>query len=194
MFNDLREYIKEVEAINECKVVRGADWDLEIGLITELCVRSPNPPLLLFDDISGYPAGFRVATLPSGSLKRAALTLGFPLNEFNNWNELVKAWRDKIRGGVTLVPPVEIDTGPIKENIRVGDDVDLFMFPTPKWSKLDGGRYIGTGHMVLQRDPDEGWVNIGTYRTQIHDKSTATIHITPGHHVSHPEPCKPKGF
>ena len=68
------------------------------------------------------------------------------------------------------------------ENIHVGDKVDLFEFPIPKWHDLDGGRYIGTGHFVIQRDPDEGWINLGTYRVQVHDKNTATIFMSPGKH------------
>ena len=36
-----------------------------------------------------------------------------------------------------------------------------------KWHDLDGGRYIGTGDMIITRDPDEGWVNFGTYRVMI---------------------------
>ena len=80
------------------------------------------------------------------------------------------------------MPPVEVETGPVKENILVGDDVDLFKFPTPKWHELDGGRYIGTGGIVIQKDPDTGWINLGTYRVQVHDKSVLTLHVVPGHH------------
>ncbi|MBM2832180.1 MAG: ubiD, partial [Dehalococcoidia bacterium] len=55
-------------------------------------------------------------------------------------------------------------------------------FPTPKWHEKDGGRYIGTGHMVITRDPDTGEVNLGTYRVMLHDAKTVGIHISPGKH------------
>jgi 4-hydroxy-3-polyprenylbenzoate decarboxylase len=77
---------------------------------------------------------------------------------------------------------VEVKTGPVKEHIHTGDDIDLFEFPAPRWHELDGGRYLGTGDMVIMRDPDEDWVNIGTHRVQIHDRTTATIFIAPGQH------------
>ena len=48
-----------------------------------------------------------------------------------------------------------------------GADVDLFAFPSPLWHELDGGRYIGTGCLVVTRDFDTDWVNVGTYR--VHD-------------------------
>ena len=180
MFNDLREFIKQVEQLGEVRVVEGADWDLEIGRITELALSDPKSPLLVFDKIKGYPAGYRVVTNFLNSPKRLSMALGLPL--YDKEVDLVKAWRDLIKQGFKPIPPVEVKSGPVKENILVGDDVDLFKFPAPKWHELDGGRYIGTGHMVIQRDPDEGWVNAGAYRVQIHDKSIATIHIVPGRH------------
>ena len=46
----------------------------------------------------------------------------------------------------------------------------------------DGGRYIGTGSFNVTRDPDEGWINCGTYRVMIHDAKTAGFYISPGKH------------
>ena len=51
-----------------------------------------------------------------------------------------------------------------------GDDIDILKFPTPKWHEEDGGRYIGTGCFDITRDPDDGWVNLGTYRVMVHDR------------------------
>ena len=31
---------------------------------------------------------------------------------------------------------------------------------------------MGTAHLVITRDIDEGWVNIGCYRVMVHDKDT----------------------
>jgi 4-hydroxy-3-polyprenylbenzoate decarboxylase len=55
-------------------------------------------------------------------------------------------------------------------------------FPTPRWHEEDGGRYIGTGCMVIMEDPDGEWVNAGTYRVCVHDKNTLGIWISPGKH------------
>src|SRR5207249_1300406 len=49
--------------------------------------------------------------------------------------------------------------------------------PTPKWHEHDGGRYIGTGDMVVTRDPNSGWVNVGTYRACVVDKNRLTLWI-----------------
>ena len=65
------------------------------------------------------------------------------------------------------IAPVEVAGGPIFENVMQGDDVDLFRFPAPQWNELDGGRFLGTGTATVTRDPEDGWVNLGTYRNQI---------------------------
>ena len=161
------------------KVIEGADWDLEIGAITEWQCQ-PNTPLLLFDRIKDYKAGYRVLSNLAVTMKRVALLWGLP--ETEKPMELVKAWRDKIKARFEPVPPVEVKTGSVKENIHIGDDVNLFEFPAPKWHELDGGRYIGTGNMVITTDPDEGWVNLGTYRVQIQGKNIATVKWNEGQH------------
>ena len=68
------------------------------------------------------------------------------------------------------------------ENVITGDAVDVTIFPTPKWHDADGGRYIGTGSFNVTRDPDEGWINCGTYRVMIHDAKTVGFYISPGKH------------
>ena len=75
-----------------------------------------------------------------------------------------------------------VSSGPILENVCSGDDVDLFKFPVPFWHERDGGRYIGTGHIVITRDPDDGWVNVGCYRVMVHDRNTLGMNISPGKH------------
>ena len=47
--------------------------------------------------------------------------------------------------------------------------IDVTKFPAPQWHAHDGGRYIGTGCYIIMRDPDDGWINFGTYRVMMHD-------------------------
>ncbi|MBI4331022.1 MAG: UbiD family decarboxylase [Chloroflexi bacterium] len=176
--DDLRAFIDRARELGECKLVENADWDLEIGNITTWQASLPDSPLLLFDRIKGYQPGYRVAANLFATQRRNALALGLPLEA--RGIQLVKAWRDRMERKIELLPPVEVPSGPAKENIRLGDEVDLFQFPAPRWHEFDGGRYIGTGCMVIMRDPDGGWINLGTYRVQVHDRSVATVYISPG--------------
>ncbi|MFC1905688.1 UbiD family decarboxylase, partial [Chloroflexota bacterium] len=168
--------------MGDCKALNGVDWDLEIGLITEWQSALPNSPLLIFDEIRDYPPGFRVISNVYRTRKRAALALGLP-HDIERL-ELVKALKQKVKEGYSrLIPPVETESAPVKENVSLGDDVDLLKFPTPRWHKLDGGRYIGTGHAVITKDPDNGRINLGCYRVEVHDKSTVTVWMQPGRHA-----------
>ena len=178
-FNDLREFIGEMDRLEDCRIVENADWNLEIGLITEWQSHIQNNKLLVFDKIKDYPPGFRVATNLFSTPKRTATALGLPADLKRL--DIVKALKEKLKEGYSrLISPVEIESAPVKENIYLHEKVDLFRFPTPKWHNRDGGRYIGTGHVVITKDPDEGYVNLGTYRVQIQDKSTVTIWMVPG--------------
>lgn len=179
MFKDLREFIEKADELGQCKTIENANWDLEMGLITEWQAGIPDSPLLLFDNITGYARGFRVASNLYSNNLRTALALGLPIGA--SIPEQIRAWREKEKSA-KLIPPVVVKTGPVMENIEIGDEVDLYKFPTPKWHIRDGGRYIGTGDMVITQDPDEGWVNAGTQRVQIHDKNTVTVVMSPGRH------------
>jgi len=176
LWNDLREYLARLDDIGELRHVEEASWEEDIGGITELMVERQGKALL-FDDIPGYPRGYRVATNLFTTVRRTALALGLPFDA----DDVTAAWREVIPR-ITPVPPVEVAGGPILENLQQGDDIDLFKFPTPKWHESDGGRYIGTGVCVIQRDPDTGFVNVGAYRVAIHDKRTLGIFIEHGKH------------
>ncbi|MDP2726527.1 MAG: UbiD family decarboxylase, partial [Dehalococcoidia bacterium] len=79
--------------------------------------------------------------------------------------------------------PILVKSGPCKENIQIGDEVDLEKFPAPFLHEGDGGRYIGTWTTVITKDPDTGWVNWGMYRLMLHDKKSMGIQLIPIQHI-----------
>jgi 4-hydroxy-3-polyprenylbenzoate decarboxylase len=177
-WRDFREFLAEVERRGDVEVVEGAACELEIGTICELMAERDGP-ILLFDRIVGYPAGYRVAAKPYGTVLRSAIALGLP--EDVSPFEMFKVWRARLRDYRPL-PPLEVATGSVMENVLEGEAVDLMQFPVPTWHELDGGPYLGTGCGVITRDYDSGWVNVGTYRCQRHDGRTTGIDIAPYHH------------
>ena len=172
-FPDLRTFIDAAAAIGEARTIENAHWNLEIGCLTELMAEQDGP-LLLFDSITGYPKGFRIATNALATPKRFALALG--LSPDLTKLEVLKAWRENIRD-LKPFPPAYVSNGPATENVLEGDRVDLEIFPAPKWHEHDGGRYIGTGDMVITKDPDSGWINVGTYRASVAGKNRLTLWI-----------------
>lgn len=176
---DLRGWIERAEQMGELRKVDGADWDLEIGAVAELVHHAHEGPAVLFDSIKGYERGKRVLINSIGSLKRLAMTAGF--EEATSPIDFIKAWRRKSKTFSPLGPKF-VGSGSLLENVKEKGDVDMLKFPAPRWHELDGGRYIGTGSVTITRDPDEGWVNLGTYRVMVHDRDTLGFYISPGKH------------
>ncbi|HWP35478.1 MAG TPA: UbiD family decarboxylase [Thermodesulfobacteriota bacterium] len=178
-YRDLREWMAAFEQLGELRTVRGADWNEELGVIVDLYQRRMGLPALLFDEIKGYPPGYRVLANTLTSVRRIAVTLGLPPQTAPL--ELVQAWRRYARDYPTL-PTRTVASGPVNEHVLTGSRVDLLKFPSPKWHEHDGGRYLGTGCLVIQKDPDSDWVNVGAYRVMVHDERTAGLYISPGKH------------
>src|SRR5918999_2387279 len=180
---DLRVWLSEVEKLGELKEVRGADWNLELGAISELNVKEDTPPALLFDDITGYPKGFRVLTCSTSSPARLSSILRLPVQKTHHG--LVEALRGKPAQWQAEAPkydPLSVKSGAVLENIQQDAKVDLNAFPSPLWHEMDGGRYIGTGCSVVTRDLDSDWVNVGTYRVQVLDRNHVALDMVPGKH------------
>lgn len=175
---DLRKFLGQLQGARELRTVRDANWDLEIGTITELADEKSGPALL-FDSIKGYPEGYRVGSNLVATPRRWAIAFGLPDN--GSPTEIVLQIKQRIVSA-GLRPPVEVAKGPILENVQEGPQVDMSIFPVPRWHELDGGRYIGTADMVITRGPEGGWVNVGTYRIQLHDRQTLGWFTSPGQH------------
>lgn len=178
-FNDLREWLTQVDGMGELRHVSEASRDEDIGRITEMLHHTDEAPAVLFDDIEGYPRGYRIVVNANGARRRLALTLGLPVDI--SGPDLMKRFTTMVESNKPL--PMEwVETGPVMENVQEGDAVDVCKFPAPKWHELDGGRYLGTGSSDITRDPDTGWVNLGTYRVMIHDRNHVGFYISPGKH------------
>jgi UbiD family decarboxylase len=180
---DLRLWLSEIEKLGELKAVRGADWNLELGAISELNVKKDAPPALLFDEIKGYPKGYRVLTCSTSSPARLSSILR--LGAERTHKGLVEKLRGKPaqwQAAAKDFPVVVVNSGSVLENSQTESKVDVLAFPSPLWHELDGGRYIGTGCSVVTRDLDSDWINVGTYRVQVIDRNHVALDMVPGKH------------
>lgn len=178
-FKDLREFIEVLGKDGDVQQMKGAHWDLEVGALTEIVAGKKNHPALLFDRIGDYPEGYRILTNVLTTVKRTAIALGLPGD--TSGMDVLKLWKDKLVH-YKSVPPKVVRDGPVMENIHLGDSVDIFEFPAPKWHEQDPGRFIGTGDMVIMRDPDNGWVNVAAQRNMVYDRNCLGILCMPGKH------------
>ena len=92
---DLRHWLKEVEGLGQLKHVKGAEANLEIGLMTEVNGQRRGAALL-FDEIPGFEKGFRVLTGSMPNAKRLALTLGY--RDIDSDQQLVSRLQGKMIG------------------------------------------------------------------------------------------------
>jgi UbiD family decarboxylase len=177
MYRDLREFIELVDRLGALRRIDGADPRFEIGGITEVAAGLADCPALLFDRIKGHRSGYRVFSNATTNVQRAALALGLaptlrPL-------DALTAWMEK-RKGLRPIAPVNVRTAAFAENTQTGADVDIARFPAPIWHRHDGGPFIGSGSIVVMRDPDDGWINASIYRVQVHGRNQVTVQFDHG--------------
>ncbi len=170
---DLREFLCIADDAGEVQRVDGADPELEMGALYELSLEKAQPPVLLFENMLGCSPGHRVAVNVRSSRVLGGNTGGL---------ELVEAYRARNRKATAPIPPEIVKSGPVLENVMAGNEVNAKIFPMPRWHEEDGGAYIGTECVVVTRDPDSDWVNLGTYRVMIVDERTVTVMMEPGKH------------
>jgi UbiD family decarboxylase len=183
MADDLRDWLVKVDEMGELKYIEGADWNLEIGAISDLNAKKKDSPALLFNNIKDYPQRYRVLTCSMNTRSRIGLTFNLPKS--STALGLVQSMREKLPEWERMLQefPYEIvETGPVLENVRSSKEVNLLEFPVPKWHEKDGGRYIGTGDAIITQDPETGEINLGTYRIMVHDERTTALYISPGKH------------
>ena len=178
-YSDLREWIEAARKLGEIREVKGLSWQQDIGTVAEMALHDDNAPCFIFEDVPGTIKGSRVLVNFFGG-KRKNMTLGFPAD--TSKIELSDGFRRHFMSDLKRIPPKYVSDGPIFENVMKGDDIDITKFPTPLWHEPDGGRYIGTGSYDITRDPDDGWINCGTYRVMIHDAKSVGFYISPGKH------------
>ena len=183
---DLREYIQALDNIGEVQSIdKSVDLFLEAGGIIRRSydLRAPAP---LFENLhykgEEIYKGLRVLGAPGGTsaqpnlfLARAAVSMG--LKPTASTVEILEAI-GKLLEAEPLKPKI-VATGPCKENIVLGDDVDLEKLPAPQINTNDGGRYINTFGFLVAKTIDGDWVNWGIARVMIKDKKVLLANVTP---------------
>ncbi|MBI4331543.1 MAG: UbiD family decarboxylase, partial [Chloroflexi bacterium] len=178
-FKDLRQFISKLEAEKElCPIGEEVDWDLEAAAMLRLCYEK-GLPAPLFQKARGYPAGDRMVGGILSNHKRIASSL-----EIDPAVHPLQLMEEYLRRKKRLIRPVLVEGGPCKENVHLGKEVNLLEFPVPFIHRGDGGRYIGTWHIVICKDPDSEWVNWGMYRAMVHDSTTLGLFTEDVQHLT----------
>jgi len=192
-FNDLRDWIAALDRAGELKRIRTeVDPVLEITEITDRVSKGaaqkygrPGGPALLFENVKGAN-GIPVLINQFGSERRMQMALGVEgLDEIaERIRQLLnvkspEGFLEKLKMLPMLADmgkffPKTVPSGPCKEVIRK-KDFSLLDFPVLQCWPQDAGRFI-TLPCVITRDPRTGKRNVGMYRMQIYDATSAGMH------------------
>jgi 4-hydroxy-3-polyprenylbenzoate decarboxylase len=186
MAHDLRSFLQEVEKLGQLKrISHPVSTRLEITEIADRVVKAGGPALL-FENVKETP-GVPVAIGLFGSHERMALALHAKPEDIAARIEGLIQTRPpqtlfgKLQAGLSLLPMVQslntrdVKTGPCKEMVLKGDDIDLNALPILTCWPQDGGPFV-TLPMVFTHNPENGRRNVGMYRIQVFDKNTAGMH------------------
>lgn len=178
-YKDLRQFISKLEAEGEiCSIGEEVDCNLEASAMLRLCYEK-GLPAPFFQKIRNFPSGYRMVGGILSNHRRIAASLG--MDSALHPKELMEEY---LRRKKKLLRPLLVASGPCKENVHVGEEIDLSEFPAPFIHLGDGGRYIGTWHITVCKDPDSDWVNWGMYRAMVHSKNTLGLFSVDVQHVT----------
>lgn len=176
---DLRAWLDAVESRQDLQRISvPVDPNEEMGAIAYSVGRTESGPALLFENPIGARRGARwLFNMLGGSIPRIAMSLGLPPD--TSAQAVIRECRDLYKRRLAPCTVAAADA-PIMQNVVRGESIDLSDFVPPKMWPFDGGPYLGTGDIVLTRDPDLGHVNCGTYRMMLHGARSLGLYLSPG--------------
>lgn len=184
-FQDLREFIRELEKSRELKKISTeVDPELEITEITDR-VSKQGGPALLFENVRGSSMPLLINAF--GSRKRMLMALG--VDDYSGITDRIVELVDMkspqgLLDKIKMVPrladlgkmfPKIVKDGPCKEKILKPGKFSLLDLPVLKCWPEDGGRFI-TMPLVFTENPDTGKRNCGMYRMQVYDETSTGMH------------------
>ena len=191
-YKDLRDFVAALDRAGELKRIKHeVDPILEIAEITDRVSkmktsggRPAGGHALLFENVKGYSAPVLINQF--GSERRMKMALG--VDSLDQISGRIRQFMDVkspqgLLDKIKMLPmladlgkffPKVVGSGPCKEVIRK-NDFSLLDFPVLQCWPKDAGRFI-TLPLVITKDPRSGKRNVGAYRMQVYDATTAGMH------------------
>jgi 4-hydroxy-3-polyprenylbenzoate decarboxylase len=182
-----RDYLEWMQREGEFLAIDDeVDWYLEMGAILRRAAEtlSPSP---IFNNVKDCP-GFRAADFgmqksgtPDKPWARLASLMGMPLD--SNIMDMQAAYIEAMENG-TVYPPKIVDNkaAPCKENIWLGDEIDLEKIPAPLAHAGDAQRMMQSAGLNINQTPDGKWTNWSCNRSALIDKKTMAGYWLPVQH------------
>jgi len=175
MAQDLRSFLDLVKrrAPEDFQIVsRPVDPAYEItALVVKLEKEARRRPVMLFENVKG--SAFPVLTNLHASRSRLAAAIGAAPEA------MLPTY---LRAMERPIPPRIVSTGPVKEVVRRGKDVDLGLLPQIVHHQGDAGPYV-TAAISFAKDPASETWNCAYNRLMLQSRDTTSIHLTLGKHL-----------
>ena len=175
MAQDLRTYLDAVKRRkpDEFQVVtQEVDPAFEItAIVVKLEREAKKRPVLLFEKVKG--TRFPVLTNLHASRSRLAVAMRCAPDQM---------LRTYLAAMDKPIPPKVVATGPVKDVILKGDQIDLHDLPQIVHHEGDAGVYL-TSAISFAKDPASETWNCAYNRLMIKGRDTTSIHLTLGKHL-----------
>src|SRR3970040_1026614 len=153
MPQDMRSWIKQLEEAGLlARITKPVDPRTQMGAL----LWQARDRALLFENLPGFP-GWRCLGQAPGDISLAPIAFG---------TELEDMVPDFVRRTEQLGITRWVKSGPVKEKILIGAQVDVTKMPIHQAGIRDGGPYIGSGLMIT-KNPETGQRNISFHRLQM---------------------------
>jgi 2,5-furandicarboxylate decarboxylase 1 len=168
-FDDFRSFLDVLRAHNELiDVDRAFDLEVDVARAMRQSNAIGGPAMNFTNTGSAFPLVAGVYASRSKAL------LAFESTEA----EIAQKILDGLDHPVD--PVTYAGAAPAHDVVITGDAIDIGAFPIPRYSPLDGGRYITPG-LVVSHDPETGVPDIGHYRFMYVDGKTLAFSAQPFH-------------
>jgi UbiD family decarboxylase len=161
-YADLREYLSALENKGKLKrVKKEVDKDWEVAAVCRQLFKKIPPekrPALLFENVKGFQIPIAAGVLGAS---KEIYAIGLETDSVEGIN---RKWDRALENPIA---PRTVSTGPCKDNIWHGDQVDLLKLPVPIWTVGEDPGPFFTSPYVITKDPETGNRNVGTYRMQV---------------------------
>ncbi|RKL62862.1 UbiD family decarboxylase [Thermoanaerobacteraceae bacterium SP2] len=182
MSKDLRSFLKDLERQmpeDIVRVKREIDPKFEITAIQQHLENQDKFPLLIFEkvkNLKGELSPFKVVTNMFATRQKCAVAMDLSCDQWRMETSFQFAKRSQ-----NLIKPVIVsrEEAPVKEVVKVGDEVDLRELPVLTHHEMDGYPYLVDA--VIAPDPDTGVYNSSHHRMLIRGKDELGLWMSPRH-------------
>ncbi|MBI2881229.1 MAG: UbiD family decarboxylase, partial [Candidatus Tectomicrobia bacterium] len=170
-FDDPRDFLEHLEERRELiRITEEVDPEYEVGAYIRK-TSDQQGPALLFEKIKGHD----MAMVGGIFASRRRVLLALEADSDNVYERFD-------HGVCHPVPHRLVSTGPCKEVILKGEEVDLGRLPIPIYAEKDGGAFITHG-VQISKDPETGTKNASIYRMHFRGKREFSLHAESYQHL-----------